>query len=467
MPCSGKLASLAAALLTLSAACDAAYCQYRDVVRTAAYNATNTVTVPILPTDASTLSDARDIAGSDASDIAASAPIAASPSTSAPAAGTDSAAVPMYAPTAPGNVFSQPTMVDGTGPTTSFFAPPPPAFNPGAVAPLPGSMPVPYYSSLFDQAAAPPPLVLLEQPGLKRGWLFAAGTGLVKPYIHNSLSSSGLTFANPNPHVPTPLFSGTVQLPVAQPNWAAMPAFELGYRFEGGLGEVRTAFQFLGSQGTGTIPAFDPGGAATLTSRLNLDVIDLQYVNTEALPVRLPWLSPMFMIPGRLGLNVHQENQPTYPPILFTYYLGARMATIFNDSTAVGAVLSERTMSNFTGAGPEVGLQLQNPTRWRPISLHSKLLAAGMLGKSEQTFSAASTLPAIGSGVAATRVSDGAISLNVELGLSYVPSWRQCLCRFTGGYKLQQWWDLGQTPVGNAVSELTLQGLFFRGEVGF
>ncbi|HEY5315636.1 MAG TPA: Lpg1974 family pore-forming outer membrane protein, partial [Pirellulales bacterium] len=402
----------------------------------------------------------------EATGLAASAQPASTPAI-APATGANSVAVPMYSPTAPSEAFTQPATDDGTGPTTSFFAPPPPAFNPGAVAPLPPSMPVPYYSSLFDQASAPPPLFLLEQPGLKRGWLFSAGTGLVKPYIHSTLSSSGLTFANPNPHLPTPLFAGTVQLPVAQPAWAAMPSFELGYRFEGGLGEVRAAFQFLGSQGTGSIAGFDPGGAALLTSRLNLDVLDLQYSNTEALPVRLPWINPAFMIPGRLGLNIHQENQPTFPPILLTYFVGARVATLFNDSTAVGTVLAERTMSNFTGAGPEVGLQLQNPTRWKPVSIHSKLLAAGMLGKSEQTFSAASALPAIGSGVASTRASDGAISLDIEFGLSYVPNWRQCLCRFTGGYKLQQWWNLGQTPLGGTVNELTLQGLFFRGEVGF
>ena len=79
--------------------------------------------------------------------------------------------------------------------------------------------------------------------------------------------------------------------------------------------------------------AFDPAGAGVLTSRLNLDVIDFQYANTEALPVRLPWINPLLMIPGRLGENVHQENQPTYPPIWFTYVVGARFATAFYDST--------------------------------------------------------------------------------------------------------------------------------------
>lgn len=456
---SGKIVGLAVALLTLSAACDVAYCQYRDVIRTAAYNSAGTIRAPILPTDSADPPAASGSAGLPAAPPAAAAAYA-------PDVPADVAAAPAFSPEAADEVPSyQPAADDGfSGGLLPAIAAPPPPFNPAAVSPLPLMEPVPYYSNLFDQALCAPPLNLLEQPGLKRGWLFSAGAGLVKPYIHSKQSSTGLAFVGPASH-PPPTFAGTIQLPVAQPNWVTMPEFMLGYRFEGGLGELRATFQFLGGQGTGSVAGFDPGGAGALSSRLNLDVIDLQYANTEALPVRLPWISPAFMIPGRLGLNVHQENQPTYPPILFTYFVGARIASAFYDTTAVGALVSERSMNNFTGAGPEVGFQLQNPTRWKSLSVHSKLLTAGMLGKNSQSFSAISDLPGVGTGVASSRTSDGVATLNVELGLSYVPQWRCGMCRFTSGYKLQQWWFLGQSA--NTVGELTLQGLFFRGELGF
>jgi hypothetical protein len=453
---SGKSMGLAVALLTLSAACDAAYCQYRDVVRTAAYNSADSVRAPILPVDDEQASAAGGPAINSQTARPGASPPAAAQAMPAPA---DSKPAYTSAPAADASSVQPPAETIGAAPLPTITTTPP-AFNPAAVAPLPVMQPVPYYSGLFDQALCAPPVCLLEQPGLKTGWLFSAGTGLVKPYIHSTQSSAGLNFSGG-----PPTFAGTVHLPVAQPNWASMPDFMLGYRFEAGLGELRANVQFLNAQGAGTATGGDFGGPQVLNSRLNLDVVDFQYVNSEALPVRLPWISPAFMIPGRLGLGVHQENQPTYPPILFTYFVGARVASAFYDTTAVSAMLAERAMNNFSGAGPEVGLQLQTPTRWQALTIHSKLLATGLLGKTDQSFSAASPLPGIGSGVASARGSDGVATLNIELGLSYVPAWRQGLCRFTTGYKLQQWWFLGQTS--NSVGELTLQGLFFRGELGF
>ena len=98
-----------------------------------------------------------------------------------------------------------------------------------------------------------------------------------------------------------------------------MPEFELGYRFAGGTGELRAHFQFLGSTGTGTVANFDPAGAALLTSQLNVDVLDLQYANTEVMPVRLPWISPIANDPRHVGLRHSSGEQPKYPPIVFTY----------------------------------------------------------------------------------------------------------------------------------------------------
>ena len=51
-------------------------------------------------------------------------------------------------------------------------------------------------------------------------------------------------------------------------------------------------------------------GAGTLSSHINLNVLDLDYGYTEFNPGRIPRLNPFFRIPGRLGLNLRPEEEP-------------------------------------------------------------------------------------------------------------------------------------------------------------
>ena len=236
---SGQTARLALALSTWLAVSSVAYCQYRDVVRTAANNATTTVMVPILPTESASepaasdpnddSTDVSEVPAADSSPAASTSPAGSTPPSSAtpptadappptpayaPATPATSAPPALYTPANPGEVFPPPAAVEGTTPN---FTPAPPPFNPGAIAPLPSLAPVPYYSNLFGQSLSEPPLAWFEEPGLKQGWLFSAGTGFVKPYIHSTESSAGLAFSGLNSHPAVPVFSGMVQLPVAQP----------------------------------------------------------------------------------------------------------------------------------------------------------------------------------------------------------------------------------------------------------
>jgi hypothetical protein len=53
----------------------------------------------------------------------------------------------------------------------------------------------------------------------------------------------------------------------------------------------------------------------------------------------------------------------------------------------------------------------------------------------------------------------------MESGLSFMPQLGCNWLRFTGGYRFEQWWYLGDTSTSNA--GLTLQGVFLRGEWGY
>jgi hypothetical protein len=368
------------------------------------------------------------------------------------------------------------TLTPPTRPAGSTPSSDPPAETVSPLAPIgeplpngplslpPPTAPVPYYSNLFNEAmTAPPSGAEFELPGLKLGWFGSVGTGVVKPFIHTNLNSGGLPLAGPGGGFP-----GPVQLPIAQPNWAAMPDVQLGYRFTGGLGEMRARFQFLSSQGSETLVNFDAAGNGSLSSRLNVDVLDLDYSFTEFQQVRIPRINPLLLIPGHLGLNLRPEDDPTWPPLMMRWAFGTRLANVFFDSQASGQqILNERTTNNFSGAGIRASVDFTKAMPWKPLAMYSRIEGSGVLGKTTQSFTGTQLLPGGGvqSGSVSERATNGVPVLDVETGLAYVPAWRDRTCRMTLGYKFQQWWYLGQTVDSKA--ELTLQGAFFRAEFGY
>jgi hypothetical protein len=331
-----------------------------------------------------------------------------------------------------------------------------PVPNPPLPPPPDGS--VPYFSQVYEQPLDYSRLgPNFELPGIRVGWLSSVDVGLVKPFIHTGLNSGSLVLTGPT------VFPGVVQLPVAQPGWTATPRVELGYRFEQGLGEIRAGFQMLSNDGSSTVLGIDPGGAASLSTRLRMDIADLAYASTiewRPFPVACP--SPLLMIPGRLGLNRYPENESTAQPAFVRWTFGARAANVFFDNRLTGPTLQERSMNNFSGAGIFARFELTKAMPWNPLGIYLKGEATGLLGKTTQSF--AGTM-AGGSGSAATRFNNGVPMVQFEAGLSYVPPWRCGCCRATAGYLFQQWWDLGDTA--DSIAELTLQGVFFRTELGY
>ena len=322
----------------------------------------------------------------------------------------------------------------------------------------PTDPPVPYYSGIPTPDDVPRFDPRLELPGIRLGWIASVEAGYVQPFLSNHLNSGGLAVGS----VPE-----TVQVPTAQTPWLVLPRLDFGYRFGEGLGEMHAIARFLGGEGTRSFANFDAAGAGSVTIRLNLYTLDLEYAFLEFNPGNVRPTNEIFTIPGRLGLNARPENQPpTF--LMLKWFYGARLANLFFDSRGAGQqILSERVMNNYVGAGPRVGAEVTKPIHGGSLSLYGRVEFSGLLGSTSQSFSRTELLA--GGGLASGSASQHNISLGVpvvgaSLGVRYMPPWGNGL-GFSAGYQFEQWWYLGTTASSDA--GLTLQGVFLRGEMGF
>ncbi len=322
--------------------------------------------------------------------------------------------------------------------------------------------PVPYYTRVGvpDDIPQFSPRFELSPREVKLGMIASVEASFLQPFIHNSLNSGTLPVGN----IPE-----AVQMPTAQPAWTVMPRVDLGYRFEQGLGELHVSFQFLGGQGTQTFRNFDTAGAGTVTSRLNLDVFDLDYAFTEFNPGRIPGVTPALLVPGRLGLNLRPEDDP-YPTFRLKLAFGARGANVFFDSTGFGQqILHERVTNNFAGGGMHASIDISKPMPRLPaLAVFARFEVSGLIGDVTQSFTRTEILPGGGTATGFGRIRNidtGVPVIDVYAGMSYAPHWFHDSLRVTGGYRLQQWWYLGSTASSDA--SLFMQGFFVRGEFGY
>jgi hypothetical protein len=255
------------------------------------------------------------------------------------------------------------------------------------------------------------------------GWFGALEVDAVGPSVKNRLNA--------------PVTIGgavtTVLLPSADLNWTAIPHVELGYRLEQGAGELLVSYRSLNAAGSGNIAAFDAAGnSAPLTSHLNMSVIDFDYASRENS------LGPLWDMKWRTGI---------------------RVATIFFDSSATTALLSQHESNNFTGGGLHFGLHLKRRLGESGFSLVGQLDGGAVLGSVHQLYS--ETVAGAGSGQALASQVEPAPVLEVRFGVDYAPPQLSSL-RLSTGYLFERWWTVGETH--GTQGEVTYQGLFFRGE---
>jgi hypothetical protein len=274
---------------------------------------------------------------------------------------------------------------------------------------------------LLDQPQSPPP-----------GWFVGLELNAVGPHIKNRLQAP-VTVADTvlNP----------VHLPTADLDWAGAPRFELGYRLAEGWGEFVASYRFLVSEGTQNLPGFDLDGSdGFLKSRLNLNVLDLDYSSREY--SLLPYWD-------------------------MKWKAGVRLANVFFDSHALGVFLEERTSNNFFGAGPHAGLDLWRSLGTSGLGIFGRIEGASVVGQISQSFEAvgfASDGSLVG-GATLVHHTQAVPTLNVQAGLGWSRWWAGHWSRYAIGYEFERWWYLGEAA--SSRGELTTQGIFFRGEFNF
>jgi hypothetical protein len=235
-------------------------------------------------------------------------------------------------------------------------------------------------------------------------------------------------------------FTDTVNLPTASFDWTGSPRLELGYRLAQGFGEFSMSYRFLVSEARDTFDGFDlDGGPGFLKSRLNMNVIDLDYGTRE------------FSLGPRWDMK---------------WRVGARLASIYFDSRAVAMFVEQRESNSFFGAGPHAALELNRRFDVPGLGLFARLDGSAVIGKIHQSFEETTVNPdgSLSGGATLQTQTQAVPVLDFQFGLSWTP----CRARWSQlvfGYELQQWWYLGQ--VGSSRAELTTQGIFFRGDFSF
>jgi hypothetical protein len=272
---------------------------------------------------------------------------------------------------------------------------------------------------------------LLDRPGCPPpGWFAEVDIALLAPHLKNALVA---------PVTITGVGTHPVHAPQAELDWTGTPTITVGYRLAQGFGAFEVRYRSLVSEGTQTIPDFDALGAGGVRSRLNMNVLDLDYASCEYS------LGPWWDLKWRAGME---------------------LAAVYFDSRAIGQFLEERTSNNFLGVGPDLGLEVARHLEVPGLSAFAGVETAFLFGHIDQNYEQVMTN---GTGMplgGATR-NPGPQSVPVlrfEAGLTWAPPSAEHM-RFSLGYQFEHWWYLGQS--GDARAELTDQGIFFRSEFNF
>jgi hypothetical protein len=303
----------------------------------------------------------------------------------------------------------------------SLFQPPRPVY---AAAPLSG----PYFErdALLDPPELPPP-----------GWFADVEAGLVKAHVKNKLSNAAITGGGA-PDV--------VSLPSAPLGWTVSPRFAVGHRLESGFGEVYLAYRFLTTEGNGS--AIGPDAPAALKSRLDLNIIDLDYASREF--SLWPHWDMKWWIGGRYA----------------AVYFDSRADEPFDAAAAGSDVFERRTSNSFVGFGPHAGVEAARYFEGTGLSVFASIDGWISLGRIRQGFF---EVPTTSGPTEETRVSSSQAvpTVNVQAGLRWQPPGYRDALLFLG-YQNEYWWNVGRfSSTADSRGELWDQGVVLRAEFSF
>ena len=340
----------------------------------------------------------------------------------------------------------------------SAQSPMPESASPAATAPpdvLPGlprppDAPASLFQKPVSSAYACEPLLgpyfevdpLLDPPELPAvGWFAGLDLGIIGPHIKNRLTDMVQIDGLP---------PSTVQLPTAPLDWTVAPRVEIGYRLPSGFGGFALAYRFFGTDGSETL--LGPDGPASLRSRLDVNVVDLDYQSWEMA------LWPNWEMKWWFGLrqaNIYFDSQETEP---------------FATAAAGSGILATRTTNHHLGWGPHYGLELDRHWDGTGLSLVTWADGATLLGRTQQHYQEISTVlgpdgrPLTGD----TRESNPQTIpvLSIFLGFAWQPP-RYHQFRFSVGYEYEYWWNVGRISTSTPRGEMSDQGILLRAEFNF
>jgi hypothetical protein len=304
----------------------------------------------------------------------------------------------------------------------SLYAPSAPTYT---CEPLPN----PY----FDCDPRLDPLVL-PQPG----WVADLEVDVALPHVsngvHGTVALGGVT--------------SRVVLGSARLDWTAAPRVEVGYRLPDGFGEFAIAYRFLGSDGTGTVsgPFAAPDGPATLRSRLDIQMADLDYSSNE-ISICSWWMKWHF---GLRGADVYFDSRADENPAV---------------AAAGSGVFERRMTNNFWGIGPHLALDLERRIGDSGITVVGRIDGAILLGGLHQGFFEVSTTP----GVSAQTIQsnpDAVPMLDWSLGLAWRPASCQSLRVFLG-YQGEGWFDVGHFAGAGTDAQIYSEGVLLRADFNY
>jgi hypothetical protein len=337
-------------------------------------------------------------------------------------------------PVAPGGGAQTPPILGQTlpapGPTT--LPPLPPAYL-DQPAPLATPLPPPSADPGRDGWAD------LGAPSKPPGLFLNAELDFVWPSVRNNLSAT-VTFPSGA--------TDTLHVPQKSLDFTVSPRLEVGYHLPDSLGDLLFGYQFLVTEGRGNETA--SFGAASIKSRLDINQFDVDYATATYSPL------------------------PRYD---LKFRIGARMAAIFLDSEVSNAENFQQASNYFVGAGPSGTIDFERRFQELPeLGIFLRADGAALTGQVRQKFRATidSGTPSEEAAFFDAQKTQVSEVLTLQAGFVYHPfGISNDRLRIVGGYEFQHWWGVGKlngsvAPANvQSDAEITVQGIFLRGEYDF
>jgi hypothetical protein len=273
--------------------------------------------------------------------------------------------------------------------------------------------------------------------GAQLGWYGSAELEIGAPHIFKNLANT-VTAGSRAPDL--------VELPNRGLDATVAPVFELGYHMQDALGSFALSYRFLNS--TGTSSTFGPDGVAGLQSRMDLNVIDLDYVS------QVLFTHDVWQMRWRLGAR-----------LAYLYYDSVLNQTLAEATPGTG-ILQQQATNSYWGLGPHAAVELTRELGVPGLTLLGKLDVASLFGRIKQGESETALDAASASGVsfANTSLSSSQTcpTVSMNFGLNWQPPGHQEFNCFVG-YQYEYWWNVGRLSVlGDSRGELQFQGLVAR-----